>query len=87
MDIWVAASSFTVDDDEFYNVSGGIIFHIDPKTGKKEEICIPGTDMGALVYAGEDFICGFGKYVEDGHVEMGYIVYDRIHGDQYHIKG
>ena len=86
-EIWVAASNFTVDDDGTYSVSGGVIFHIDPKTGKKEEICIQGTDMGALVYAGDDFICGFGKYVEDGHVEMGYIVYDRIHGDQYHIKG
>ncbi len=85
-DIWVAASCFTIDGDH-YTSSGGKLIHIDPVTLEKEEVLIENTDMGSLVYAGDDYICGFGKYMEDGKGYMGYIIYDRVNQKQYHVKG
>lgn len=86
-EIWVAASDFTIIDKNYYT-SGGKLIKIDADTLEKEEILIKKTDMGGLAYAGDDYICGFGKFEDkDGNIAMGYIVYDRNNGEQYCVRG
>lgn len=84
-DIWVTASNLTVEDG-WQNNSGGKLYHIDAHTLETEEIIIPGTDFGTLAYAGEDYICGFGKYWNETKLNMGYIIYDRADGKLACVK-
>lgn len=84
-DIWVTASALTAEEG-WKNNSGGKLYHIDPHTLEKEEVVIPGTDFGVLAYAGDDYICGFGKFRQDGKTGMGYIAYDRASGKLECIK-
>ena len=86
---WISASEFTVVGTRYFE-SGGKVIRLDLQKGEAaEEVVIENTDMGAILYADEQYIFGFGAYLDEEtqSKKMGFILYDRTNHKVSYIQG